>query len=227
MQYKEYVKKIFFALSITVSLVSLNGCDDYQGAVNIKNRNKITTPTLGDILLENHNIINFNDYNKNSTNKAVGVVFSGKTTEHPALVVLLKEVEKVYCDSIGLSCGTNTDIKAYDGFKNTTALYASGRSPLAKSMFAFHEYGQSDYIPSVAEMRLLSHLAPEINKTILALGGTPIALEGNTWYWTSTEVAANTTMQAWLCSTVNGGIQETPKNESHKARAILRINYPD
>ena len=93
--------------------------------------------------------------------------------------------------------GTSGELTKYDGFENTMAMYKSydenthNGSPLAMKMMAYHENGQSDYIPSVAEMRLLCHAAPVINKVIAELGGTPLQLSGDCWYWTSTEVASN------------------------------------
>lgn len=93
-------------------------------------------------------------------------------------------------------------------------------------MFHFHSGGQSDYIPSVAEQRLLVKSAAYINGIIEKLGGIPIDKTDDTWYWTSTEVKENPGYQAWLCSTTGGGIIETPKTEIHKVRAIVRINYP-
>ena len=100
-------------------------------------------------------------------------------------------------------------------------------SPLAMKMMAYHENGQSDYIPSVAEMRLLCHAAPVINKVIAELGGMPLQLSGDCWYWTSTEVASNKELHAWLISSVNGGILATPKNQAHRARAIVRVSYTE
>lgn len=69
--------------------------------------------------------------------------------------------------------------------------------------------------------------ARQINPIIERFGGTPIALNGDCWYWTSTEVTENAGLQAWLCSAVNGGILPTPKTESHKARAVVEIHYPE
>ena len=59
------------------------------------------------------------------------------------------------------------------------------------------------------------------------LGGTPIDLEGDCWYWTSTEVEDNPGVQAWLCSADNGRFLPTPKTQRHKARAIVEIYDPE
>ena len=139
----------------------------------------------------------------------------------------------MFCDSIGMENGTSGDITKFDGFSNTVAMYQSydnetgHDSPIAMRMMNFHEYGQSDHIPSVAEQRLLQSAAKTINPIIKRCGGQPISLDADCWYWTSTEVQENPGTQAWLCSAVNGGIMPTPKAESHKVRAIIEMNYPE
>ena len=55
----------------------------------------------------------------------------------------------------------------------------------------------------------------------------PIALEGDCWYWTSTEVEDNPGVQAGLCTTDNGRFLATPKTQRHKARAIVEIYDPE
>ena len=49
-------------------------------------------------------------YFNQSKRKAVGVVFAEQTEEHPALVVMFKEVNEIFCDSIGLVNGTSGDV---------------------------------------------------------------------------------------------------------------------
>lgn len=99
-------------------------------------------------------------------------MFAEQTEEHPALVVMFKEVNEIFCDSIGLVNGTSGDVSTFDGYSNTVAMYNSyveetGKgSPLAMKMMDFHENGQSDFIPSVAEQRLLVATARQINPII-------------------------------------------------------------
>ena len=98
------------------------------------------------------------------------------------------------------------------------------KSPLAERVFDMWRYGQSAYIPSVAQMRLLYHAKDIINPYILKCGGTPIPDEDDDcWYWTSTEVEGQATAKAWLYSLGSGAIQETPKWQPHKARPIITI----
>lgn len=188
---------------------------------------------IGYVLCDDHSCLAPEVYFSQEKRKAVGVVFAEKSEEHPALAVMLDETRGAFSDSLGLKNGTSTQIDQYDGLTNTIAMYQSkvkdtGKgSPIAEEMFTFHTKGQSDYIPSVAEQRLLVRSSTLINPIIEQLGGTPIDTSKDTWYWTSTEVAENAGFQAWLCSSVNGGIIETPKTERHKVRAIVRLNYPD
>lgn len=217
----------FFLILLCIGFIS---CDDYKST--IAGQDPTFTKqnmTVGSILLENHNTISLDRYGEavSAGHRAVAVIFAGKTEEHPALAVMLQETSGALCDSLGLSCGAGTDITKYDGITNTTAIFATGKSRLSNDFLTFHANGQSDYIPGVAEMRLLCKSLPVVNPVISQVGGTPLDVDGDTWYWTSTEVAANTNYQAWLCSSVNGGIIETPKSEQHKVRAILEINYPD
>lgn len=209
-----------------VCLSLFASCDDHEPAdQNVH---------IGYVLCDDHTCMDTATYFNQSARQAVGVVFAEKTEDHNALVVMFEEVEEVFCDSVGMNNGTSGSLTDYDGYANTTAMYnsydrSSGKgSPLAMSLFAFHTHGQSDYAPSVSEMRLLVAAASSVNPIIERFGGTPIAVDGSDcWYWTSTEVSENGGLQAWLCSAANGGILQTPKTERHKARAIVEINYPE
>lgn len=185
------------------------------------------------VLCNDHSCMDTASYFNQTKRKAVGVVFAEKTDDHPALAVMFDELNEVFCDSVGMVNGTSTDITSFCGFKNTVAMYNSysaetGKgSPLAMEMINFHANGQSDYLPCVAEQRLLASSARVINPVLVKLGGTPIALEGDCWYWTSTEVEDNPGVQAWLCSADNGRFLPTPKTQRHKARAIVEIYDPE
>lgn len=188
---------------------------------------------VGYVLCNDHSCMDTASYFNQTKRKAVGVVFAEKTDDHPALAVMFDEVNEVFCDSVGMVNGTSTDVTSFCGFKNTVAMYNSysaetgNGSPLAMEMINFHANGQSDYLPSVAEQRLLASSSRVINPVLERLGGTPIALEGDCWYWTSTEVEDNPGVQAWLCSADNGRFLATPKTQRHKARAIVEIYDPE
>ena len=103
---------------------------------------------------------------------------------------------------------------------------ASCGSPLAKEVFALWKYGQSAYIPSVAQYRLLYAQKEKINWYLSKCLGDLLSDEaGQCWYWTSTEVSGQSEEKAWLFSMQSSAIQETPKCQKHKARPIITINY--
>lgn len=226
---KKHTKSLYRPLLAVAAMLPLaaafGSCDDHDPI----------DPDLhvGYVLCDDHSCMDTATYFAQSQRKAVGVVFAEKTDDRPALVVNFKETSGVFCDSLGMENGTSGDITKYDGFTNTVAMYQSydsetgHGSPIAMKMLDYHEYGQSDHIPSVAEQRLLQSVARTINPIIERCGGDTVSLSEDCWYWTSTEVKENSGTQAWLCSAVNGGIMPTPKTESHKVRAVLEINIPN
>ena len=116
---------------------------------------------------------------------------------------------------------------AYDGNINTHALMSQRNvgSPMADAVFALWEYGQSAYVPSIAELRLLNAYRHPVNAALVSIGGEPISDNPDEcWYWSSTEVAGQETAKAWLYSLSQGAMQETPKTQSHKVRPIITLN---
>jgi hypothetical protein len=128
---------------------------------------------------------------------------------------------------LGIKQGTSCSITAHDGNENTYALLntAKAASPLAESVFAMWQYGQSAYIPSVEQMRLLYSAKSTINPILEQLGGEPLPDEADDcWYWTSTEVDGQDSHKAWLYSLGSGAMQETPKLQAHRSRPIVTLN---
>jgi hypothetical protein len=73
-------------------------------------------------------------------------------------------------------------------------------------------------------MRLLYERRCLINPIIIKCGGDPIPdAPDECWYWTSTEVEGQETVKAWLFSLGSGALQETPKDQAHKARPIITL----
>ena len=114
-----------------------------------------------------------------------------------------------------------------DGNSNTYALMSQRNvgSPMADAVFELWHYGQSAYIPSVAQLRLLKECRETVNNNLGAIGGESMAdsVDG-CWYWSSTEVAGQETAKGWLYSLSQGAMQETPKTQEHKVRPIITIN---
>lgn len=133
---------------------------------------------------------------------------------------------EAFADSLGVSQGTSADMEAYDGNENTFALYDTDdvSSPMAIQVFDMWQYGQSAYIPSVVQMRLLYTAKKSVNRYIKACGGTPLSDEADEcWYWTSTEVKGQETAKAWLFSMGSGAMQEKPKLQGHKVRPVVTL----
>ena len=160
---------------------------------------------------------------------AIGVVFYVNQvglTEGDGYAVYLWDTEPVaFADSLA-SQGTSADLSAYDGNTNTYAIFASGvASPMANTVFDMWWYGQSAYVPSVMEMRLLYAAKETINPLIEQLGGDVLPDDADEcWYWTSTEVSGQEDAKAWLYSMGSGAIQETPKTQPHKVRPVITLN---
>lgn len=210
-----------FLLTLFIGLVC--SCDDHEAIdANIYPGHVVTT---------DHKIMSLSDFRSRGNVRAEGVVFSVATPDHPMLVVLLDEIERCqYADSLFVQT-TSADETAYDGFENTVKMQNSfdmktmHGSPLGSRVIDYQSNGQSAYIPSVAEMNVLFASLSQVNPTLKALGGTPVTVSDDCWYWTSTEVSANAANQSWLYSTASGSYQATLKTEYHRARPITCIYY--
>lgn len=131
-----------------------------------------------------------------------------------------------FADSIGTKQNTSADTQALDGNANTYAVFSTAAigSPMAGSVFSMWEYGQSAYVPSVAQMQLLYHAKSIVNVYLERAGGQSLPDESDgCWYWTSTEVKGQEQAKAWLYSIGSGSRHETPKDESHKVRPVVTI----
>ena len=184
----------------------------------------------GHILCTDGKAVSYDEY-KDSGNQAIAVVFhnnrSGDTDGDGYAVYLRDLAPAAFADSLGVSQKTSADIMAMDGNGNTFAMFATKEvsSPLAESVFDLWRYGQSAYVPSVAQMRLLYSMKEVINPVIEKCGGEPLPdMADDCWYWTSTEVDGQQTAKAWLYSVGSGAMQETPKTQPHRARPIITLN---
>lgn len=214
------MKKIFSILTIATSL-ALTACDDH---IDVPER----TTKASHVVCESGKVIPYESLNP--SDPPIAVVFyvnRGEDIPDEGYAVYLWDISsETLCDSIGVKQGTSADLSGFDGNENTYALYSNKEapSPLAERVFAMWRYGQSAYIPSVAQMQLLYQSRHIINPMIEKCGGTPLPTEeSNCWYWTSTEVKGQEAAKAWLFSLVSGALQETPKIQSHKARPIITV----
>lgn len=184
----------------------------------------------GHVLCEDGMALPYNEYER-SGKRAIAVVFDTELrdgAQGDGYAVYLWDIAPVaFADSLGIEQGTSADITAYDGNTNTFALYDTREtaSPMAEAVFDLWRYGQSAYVPSVAQIRLLYAIRETVNPVIERCGGEPLPQTGDDcWYWTSTEVEGQQTAKAWLYSTGSGAMQETPKIQSHRVRPIITLN---
>lgn len=185
---------------------------------------------VGQILCTDGEIISLCDYVK-SFKEAIGIVFylSDSPGMNRGYAVYLRDLPPLaFADSVGIEQNTSKDILAWDGNQNTYSLLSNKEvhSPMAQQVFDMWKYGQSAYVPSVAEYRLLLDNKDFISERLVAIGGDPLPDDpDNCWLWTSTEVEGQDKHKAWLFSMHSGSIQETPKEQPHKVRPIITINY--
>lgn len=202
--------------------VGLTGCDGHHDPLD-------TSMKVGHILCTDGKTRSYEDYVA-SGKEAIAVVFHVNRNEEMSgtgYAVYLHDLPpEAFADSLGISQGTSADLTAYDGNENTFALYDTDdvSSPMAMQVFDMWRYGQSAYVPSVAQMRLLYAAKASINPYIKSCGGELLPDDADEcWYWTSTEVEGQETAKAWLFSMGSGAIQETPKLQGHKVRAIVTL----
>lgn len=180
-----------------------------------------------DILCTDGKVVRFEDM-ESQGKKPIAVVFHINQTDNmegTGYAVYLWDIASAeFSDSIGVKQTTSANVTAYDGNSNTYAMYASGVSPAADEVFNMWHYGQSAYIPSVAQMRLLYQAKNVVNAYIQRCGGDVIPDNPDEcWYWTSTEVKDQESAKAWLYSLASGALQETPKEQPHKIRPIITL----
>lgn len=212
--------KIIHYLCAALMAVAFVSCDEHRDFPD-------TAMKTCDILCTDGKVVRFEDM-QSQGKKPIAVVFHINQTDNmegTGYAVYLWDIASAeFSDSIGVKQTTSANVTAYDGNRNTYAMYASGVSPAADEVFNMWHYGQSAYIPSVAQMRLLYQAKNAVNTYIQRCGGEVISDNPDEcWYWTSTEVKDQESAKAWLYSLASGALQETPKEQPHKIRPIITL----
>ena len=212
--------KIIHYICAALMAVAFVSCDEHRDFPD-------TAMKTCDILCTDGKVVRFEDM-QSQGKKPIAVVFHINQTDNmegTGFAVYLWDIASAeFSDSIGVKQTTSANVTAYDGNSNTYAMHASGVSPAADEVFNMWHYGQSAYIPSVAQMRLLYQAKNAVNTYIQRCGGEVISDNPDEcWYWTSTEVKDQESAKAWLYSLASGALQETPKEQSHKIRPIITL----
>jgi hypothetical protein len=165
----------------------------------------------------------------------VGVVFAVR--HDTAFVVALRDNGKAaYLADTLFSQSAGTGILDLDGEANTALLIneiaevnASGKSstafhvPAAESCWSYKPGITAWYLPSIAEMRMLSESLPRIEPVIRDIGGTGFAREQ---YLSSTQDGTNEATKITKCYAIdmqNGYVTSVSKQERHFVRPVLKI----
>lgn len=214
------MKIILHTLCAVLMLMAITSCDEHREFPD-------TAMKTCDILCTDGKVVRFEDVERQGK-KPIAVVFHINQSDllpGTGYAVYLWDVPyTAFSDTTGVKQNTSADTTAFDGNANTYAMYASGISPAAKAVFDLWRYGQSAYLPSVAEIRLLYAAKDAVNEYIRRCGGDVIPdTPDECWYWTSTEVEGMEADKAWLFSLASGALQETPKEQSHKIRPVITL----
>ena len=216
-------RQIHSIIMVAVAALLCAACD---GHIDVPD----TAVRPGHVLCEDGTALSYAQYEL-SGKRAIAVVFDTERREGAEgdgyAVYLWDIAPEAFADNLGIEQGTSADIAAYDGNTNTFALYDTRETalPMAEAVFDLWRYGQSAYVPSVAQMRLLYAILETVNPVIERCGGEPLPqADGECWYWTSTEVEGQQTAKAWLYSVGSGAMQETPKTQAHRVRPIITLN---
>ena len=216
------IRKLQWVAAATIALLCA-ACDAHFDVPD-------TAIQPGHVLCTDGTVLSYTAYEQ-SGKRAIAVLFDAgqrEDAEGYGYAVSLWDIEPLaFADSLGVDQDTSADPIAFDGNANTSKLFEAKEtaSPMAKAVFDMWEYKQSAFVPSVAEMRVLYGNLKKVNPIIERCGGQPLpADEENCWYWTSTEVAGQETVKAWLYSLGSGTIHETPKNQAHRVRPIISLN---
>ena len=216
------MKKLFSILAVAATVL-LTACDEHQDFPD-------TAMKVTHILTTDGKVMPYETYEQ-SCKQAIAVVFNVNQREEMEgngyAVYLWDMTPKAFADSLGVEQGTSADIAAYDGNENTFALYDTEEtaSPMAEAVFALWKYGQSAYIPSVAQMRLLYSAQTVINPIIEKCGGDPLrprptsAGIGHRRRWKDSRQSkhGSTRQPAEPC-------RKRPRHRRIKVRPIITIN---
>ena len=221
--YDKMIPKIHSTILMAAAL-SLAACD-----AHIETPDETVRP--GHVLCTDGTTMPYSKYEQ-SGKQAIAVVFDTGQREETGgngyAVYLWDIAPQAFADSLGVEQGTSTDTEAFDGNTNTFALYDTREtaSPMAEAVMDLWWNGQSAYVPSVAQMRLLYAARETVNPILEKCGGDTLPqVENNCGYWTSTEVEGQQTAKAWLYSLGSGAMQETPKTQAHQVRPIITLNH--
>ena len=151
---------------------------------------------IGDILCTDGSIVSRESF-PNSGKTAQGIVFYIDDTDSHCWVVALNDQSSSikWCnegqygfDIPDLPNMGNARIAMHDldGYRNTGIIRRQGNSSQYPAAWAV-DYDNGWYLPSGGQLRYLYSYAPEINASLQIVGGTAFHINGNYYWWSSSE----------------------------------------
>ena len=140
-------------IMMVLTIMIFTSCDEHRDFPD-------TGMKVGHILCTDGNVHSIEEV-KTKKKEPIAVVFyinQSEDVEGNGYAVYLRDLPPTaFADSLGITQGTSTSLTAFDGNANTFSIYNTKdtHSPLAEDVFQLWQYGQSAYIPSVAQLRLL------------------------------------------------------------------------
>ena len=190
------IRKACRAVPAVVMAIAVAACDAHIEVPD-------TAVRPGHILCTDGTTLPYSEYEQ-SGKQAIAVVFhtdpNGETDGDGYAVYLWDIAPQAFADSLGIEQGTSADITAYDGNANTFALYDTREtaSPMAEAVFDLWRYGQSAYVPSVAQARLLYAARATVNPGIERCGGdAPPPVPDHRWDGTSPGGGGPQAVRGW------------------------------
>lgn len=205
-------------LSLSLSLTS---CSDHELA-DIDYAGGILQ--VGNILLSNNTVTTPAKF-RPATDNAVGVIFyASKDTAY----VIAKHELGMFCYAMQDAeiSNVSTSVSLLNGKANTAALLAETKnsSPAAQATSSYDGVLTGWYLPSVAELKILSTYRNTVAASMTLIGGDAFSEEqyaSSTQDGTST---ANTQMYYYCVSLVNGFVTANEKTNKARVRPVLMIH---
>lgn len=204
-----------------ISLLSMTACSEHE-LENIDYGGGMLK--VGNILLSNNTVTTPAKF-KPATDNAVGVIFYA--SKDTAYVVAKEELGPFrYADANTNINSVSTSVSLLNGKANTAALLADTKTntPAAQAATAYDGVVTGWYLPSVAELKILSTYRNTVAASMALIGGDAFSDEqyaSSTQDGTST---ANTEMYYYCVSLIKGFVTANEKTNTARVRPVLMIH---
>lgn len=210
-------KIICCAFAVCLSGIALSSCSEHEIS------NTDDTMKVGSILLTNNTIVSQESYNPLEHN-AVGVIFF--TRGDSAYVVAKEEMgSECYAKEYEAEEKVSASITEISGSANTAALLQCDyETPAAQKASLYPCQLTGWYLPSAAELRLLSHNRLLVSRGLELIGGEPLSEDE---YASSTQDGtsqSNMEINYYCVSLLTGYVTANDKKKQARVRPVMMIH---